>query len=145
MFDVTAVEANVVLPENANVTVQDLFPNGHVGRAPANNGRTLVYNHRTTTVGGQTVLVDNPAGGADIAVQLPTHQGPIHDPTALAYVLTSDLEGQGNQPRTLIAGRPIEPLVLRANAGDCVRSRCATACRPPARRSSRRFAPSRAW
>ena len=89
------------------------------GRLP-NNGRTLVYNHRTTTVGGQTVLVDNPAGGADIAVLLPTHQGPIHDPTALAYMRTSDLEGQGNQPRTLIAGRPIEPLVLRVNAGDCI-------------------------
>ena len=116
IFDVTAVEANVALPANGNVTVQDLFPTGHVGRAPANNGRTLVYNHRTTTVGGQTVLVDNPAGGADIAVVLPTHQGPIHDPTALAYVLTSDLDRAG----LLNAGAPIEPLVLRVRAGDCI-------------------------
>jgi hypothetical protein len=116
IFDVTAVEANVALPANGNVTVQDLSPTGHVGRAPANNGRTLVYNHRTTTVGGQVVLVDNPAGGADIAVQLPTHQGPIHDPTALAYVLTSDLDRAG----LLNAGAPIEPLVLRVRAGDCV-------------------------
>src|SRR5207342_3024679 len=115
---ITAVEANVALPANANVTVQDLSPTGHVGRAPANNGRTLVYNHRTTTVGGQTVLIDGPNG--EVAVTLPTHQGPIHDPTALAYVLTSDLVGQGNQPRTLRAGAPIEPLVLRVQAGDCV-------------------------
>src|SRR6185369_2064337 len=90
-YDISAVEANRVLPKNANVVVQDLFPAGHVGRSPNRNGSSLVYNHRTTTVGGQVVLVDNPAGGADIAVQLPTHQGPIHDPTALLYVRTSDL------------------------------------------------------
>jgi hypothetical protein len=34
----------------------------------------------------------------------------------MMYVLTADLDGQGR----LRAGRPIEPLVLRVNAGDCV-------------------------
>src|SRR4029077_14080607 len=86
-YDITAVEANRVLPKNANVVVQDLFPNGHVGRSPNKNGSSLVYNHRTTTVGGQTVNVDPPG----TVIVLPTHQGPIHDPTALIYTRTSDL------------------------------------------------------
>ena len=168
-FDIQAVEANKVLPVNPNVVIQDLFPAGHVGSKPAANGGSLVYNHRTTTVGGQVVLVDNPAGGADIAVQLPTHQGPIHDPTALLYVRTSDLTpftqlsaaelsqfnissqlttttttttlsttttatttdtataaclagGATNMacPVVIRNGTPIEPIVLRANAGDCI-------------------------
>jgi len=131
-FDITAVEANKALPGNANVTIQDLFPNGHVGSSPAANGGTLVYNHRTTTVGGQTVVVDT---GATIV--LPTHQGPLHDPTALLYVKTSDLVptpvtgadttacnsgGVNNMscPVKLAATAPIEPLVMRANAGDCI-------------------------
>src|SRR5262245_46068255 len=89
-YDITAAEANRVLPRNPNVVIQDLFPNAHLGRSPTRNGATLVYNHRTTTVGGQTVLVDGPDGN-EVAVTLPTHQGPIHDPTALIYVRTSDL------------------------------------------------------
>jgi manganese oxidase len=86
-FDVTAIPANRALPRNPNVTIQDLFRNGHVGGRPQANGGTLVYNHRTTTVGGQTVI--DPQDGD--AVVLPTHQGPLHDPTALLYVRTSDL------------------------------------------------------
>ena len=100
--------------------------------------------------GGQTVLVDNPAGGADIAVQLPTHQGPIHDPTALALRAHFGSDGHGDltavtDPTAItvtdehgnagcrhdtawrcpailpgIRHAPIEPLVLRANAGDCI-------------------------
>src|SRR4029077_12495499 len=62
-------------------------PNGHVGRSPNRNGSSLVYNHRTTTVGGQTVV--DPETG--VTIVLPTHQGPIHDPTALIYMRTSDL------------------------------------------------------
>jgi manganese oxidase len=56
-------------------------------------GGTLVYNSRTSQ-GGQ-----------------------LHDPTAILYVRTADLD-----PTTLRLkpGVPIEPLILRANAGDCV-------------------------
>jgi manganese oxidase len=43
-------------------------------------------------------------------------QGWLHDPTALMYVRDSDLDANGK----LIAGRPIEPLVLRAAAGECI-------------------------
>jgi hypothetical protein len=135
-YDITAVLANRVLPPNANVTIQDVAPGRHVGQTPDNNGRTLVYNHRTTTVGGQTVLVDAP-GGTEVAVQLPTHQGPIHDPTAQLYVRTSDLQtapttqfetnqcnngGVNNPlcPVLLNPAAPVEPIVLRATAGECV-------------------------
>ena len=130
-YDVTAVLANRVLPANANVSIQDVAPGGHVGVAPANNGRTLVYNHRTTTVGGQTVDVDGEI------VLLPTHQGPLHDPTAMLYVRTSDLQAAPTTPVEtalcnaggvqnplcpviLNPAAPIEPLVLRAAAGDCI-------------------------
>jgi hypothetical protein len=56
-------------------------------------GGTLVYNPRTNQ-GGQ-----------------------LHDPTAILYVRTSDLNTSGQ----LIAGRPIEPLVIRARAGECIK------------------------
>ena len=86
-FDVTAAAANDILPPNTNVTIQDVEPNGHLGNAPDTAGGTLVYNPRTTTVGGQFVE-DEETG---LPVQLPIHQGPIHDPTALLYVHTDDL------------------------------------------------------
>jgi hypothetical protein len=55
-------------------------------------GGTLVYNKRTNQ-GGQ-----------------------LHDPTAILYVRDTDLDGHGQ----LLPGAPIEPLVLRAAAGDCI-------------------------
>ncbi len=43
-------------------------------------------------------------------------QGPLNDPTAILYVRTEDLNPDG----TLKADAPIEPLILRAAAGECV-------------------------
>jgi hypothetical protein len=40
----------------------------------------------------------------------------LHDPTAILYVRSDDLSSTFK----LKAGKPIEPLILRANAGDCV-------------------------
>ena len=57
-------------------------------------GGTLVYNQRTGPLG----------------------DGPINDPTAILYVRTSDIDSHGQ----LRPGTPIEPLILRANAGDCI-------------------------
>src|SRR5690606_28674552 len=42
--------------------------------------------------------------------------GPLNDPTAILYVRTADLDNQGK----LKPGVPVEPLILRANAGDCI-------------------------
>jgi len=55
-------------------------------------GGTLVYNSRTN------------------------QGGELHDPTAILYVRTDDLDSAGK----LKPGVPVEPLVLRANAGDCI-------------------------
>ena len=56
-------------------------------------GGTLVYNNRTN------------------------NGGKLHDPTAILYVRTTDIDaGTGK----LKANVPVEPLVLRANAGDCI-------------------------
>ncbi len=44
------------------------------------------------------------------------NEGPLNDPTGLLYVQTADLKNNG----TLKTGVPIEPLVLRADAGDCI-------------------------
>jgi hypothetical protein len=41
--------------------------------------------------------------------------GKLHDPTAIIYVRTSDLNADGKY-----TGPPVEPLILRANAGDCI-------------------------
>ena len=43
--------------------------------------------------------------------------GPLFDPTALLYVRTTDLDASGR----LLSTVPIEPLVLRARAGECVK------------------------
>lgn len=64
--------------------------------------KTLVYNPRLT-------FLKNPNTGE-------VHQGPLHDPTAIMYVRSEDLDTSGK----LKAGVPIEPLILRANAGDCI-------------------------
>ncbi len=87
-----------VCPSGAPVRTLD------VTAIPAANlpGGTLTYNSRATTVKG-TILGDE--------------TGPLQDPTAIVYVRTSDLDRTtGN----LIAGYPVEPLVLRAAAGECI-------------------------
>ena len=40
----------------------------------------------------------------------------LNDPTAIMYFRTGDLDSKGK----LKAGIPVEPLILRANAGDCI-------------------------
>ena len=64
--------------------------------AAALPGGRVVYNPRVGAFGG------NP--------------GPLNDPTALIYVNSSDLDATGS----LRPGVPVEPLVLRAVAGDCI-------------------------
>jgi hypothetical protein len=57
-------------------------------------------------------LIYNPRVGAFAG-----NPGPLNDPTALLYVNSEDLDALGR----LKPGVPIEPLVLRAAAGDCIR------------------------
>jgi len=105
-YDISAVLANSALNKPATVTIpNNVNPITNVGGPLNTAGGTLVYNHRDTTVSGPDPL------GAIV-----THQGPIHDPTAILYVRTSDLDAAGK----LKAGAPVEPLVLRAKAGECI-------------------------
>jgi len=138
-LNVIAILANDLLP-NLGVTVTIAQPgaaNQHVGGPLNDDGGTLVYNPRTTQVGGQTVDTE------DGPVTLPTHNGPLHDPTAMLYVDARDVEpdparggkvGKGackdsrgslgvannNCPIKLKDGMKVEPLVIRTNANDCV-------------------------
>ncbi|MBB5693068.1 cupredoxin domain-containing protein [Muricoccus pecuniae] len=57
-----------------------------------------------------TGIIYNPRAG-NFAAQ----RGPITDPTGALYVLDSDLNAGKLRPEA-----PVEPLVLRANAGDCI-------------------------
>ncbi|HEX7287971.1 MAG TPA: multicopper oxidase domain-containing protein [Candidatus Angelobacter sp.] len=83
-------------PNTAPVKVADVTITTAAQALP---GGTLVYNSRTTQVA-------------------PGLAGPLHDPTAIIYVRTSDLDVNGK----LLPGTPIEPLVLRANPGDCLKT-----------------------
>jgi hypothetical protein len=175
-FDVTAVLANDVLPNNLGVTINgnpqvdvdgDGIPDGgdsdgdgvgdNVGGPLLTNsegGGTLVYNRRQTVVAPDTLR------------GLPGGAGPLNDPTAMMYVRTEDLvaEVEANAPAACFNGPngknpykfnpglkncnvdltgcqtsgggwdpklptckvklrdnvPVEPLVLRVNAGDCI-------------------------
>ncbi|MEQ1776926.1 MAG: hypothetical protein ABL863_00095, partial [Nitrosomonas sp.] len=73
-------------------------------------GGTLVYNPRSTQISigiydKNGELLDTKLYGT----------GPLHDPTAIMLVRDEDLENGRLKP-----GVPVEPLVLRAAAGDCI-------------------------
>ena len=112
-YDISAVLANDALSNEHGVTIAPPGPvsSMHVGSALNPNGGTLVYNHRNTAVAGSFVIDET---GQTVNL---VHQGPLHDPTAILYVRTADLNKAGK----LKAGVPVEPLMLRAAAGDCVK------------------------
>ncbi|MDY7092702.1 MAG: hypothetical protein SX243_06990, partial [Acidobacteriota bacterium] len=91
IYDITAVAATEVLPD-----------------------RTLYYNWRDTTV----VRWDDPDAD-EYPPSSTVNRGPLHDPTAMLFVETSDLDYSGTRP-VLRPDAPVEPLILRANAGDCI-------------------------
>jgi hypothetical protein len=68
----------------------------------------LVYNDRTTAV-------KNPDGSVQGA-------GPLIDPDGLMFVWTNDVVWDSTgKPVGLKPGTPVEPIVMRANAGDCIK------------------------
>ncbi|HEV2704918.1 MAG TPA: hypothetical protein VGV59_03280 [Pyrinomonadaceae bacterium] len=56
-------------------------------------------------------------GGTLVYNNRPGNGGQLHDPTAIMYFRTSDIDAATGKVK---AGVPIEPLVLRANAGECL-------------------------
>ena len=123
-YDVTAVLANDILPNNLGVTIPqlgDIDPSmgttygSQTNGGPLDpNGGTLVMNRRGTVVPTITAVeggvVDTFRGG----------EGALNDPTAMMYVMTSDMVDPANPKAGLKPGAPVEPVVLRANAGDCI-------------------------
>lgn len=73
-------------------------------------GGTLVYNPRPTAI---SIKIHDDAGRLVDIQKFGT--GPLHDPTAILFVRDEDLEHGKLRP-----GAPIEPLVLRAKAGECI-------------------------
>ncbi len=64
------------------------------------------------------VAAQNALPGGTLVYNNRTNQGGVlHDPTAILYVRTNDVDAATGK---LKAGVPVEPLVLRANAGDCI-------------------------
>jgi hypothetical protein len=172
-FDLSAVLANEVLPNNLNVTIPpNTAPTDNVGGVLDPNGGTLVYNRRGT---GITVCDAGFDEAGNCLVSTRTVAGPLNDPTAMMYVRTEDLisvaestagpecfnTGGGGRNKKIKGGNntgqfdptlpgctvditgcetpegnfdaklttcpvvlrpnvPVEPLVLRANAGDCI-------------------------
>ncbi|MCB1886745.1 MAG: hypothetical protein KDH20_03960, partial [Rhodocyclaceae bacterium] len=111
-FDITAVLANQALRNQLGVRIpENKDPVDNVGGRLDPEGGTLVYNPRPTTIRDLAVKLDN----GEI-LEIAGNKGPLHDPTGIMYVRTADLNADGK----LKADAPVEPLVLRANAGDCL-------------------------
>jgi manganese oxidase len=99
-------------PVNSNLGLQEL-PNNRKGSTPGSKLDLVcpvtapVRHYDVTAVTAQALpggtLVYNSRGG-------------LNDPTAILFVRSGDLNAAG----LLKAGVPIEPLVLRAAAGDCI-------------------------
>lgn len=97
------------------------LPNNPNGKAPNVNLTSLngicpksapVRSFSITAVTAANALT----GGKLIYNPRSVNGGPLNDPTAILYVRTGDLDTTGK----LKTGVPIEPLILRANAGDCI-------------------------
>ena len=148
-YEVVAMSANQLLGNDIGATLVpgDSSAKMHVGAkvdsygnpVPSNDpdgitainpdGGTLVYNNRPTNIRTIDVALDD-----GTTLTLGGQSGPLHDPTALVYVLMDDLETIGNCAASttlpdkammncqvrLKADAPVEPVVLRANAGDCI-------------------------
>lgn len=136
-YDLTAVLANDVLGNAVAATIvpadADLGKE-HAGAPLVATGGTLVYNPRGASVAALDKVLD---GGGTFAQD--AHVGGVlHDPTAILYVRTADLVARSKtDSRCLTNGKltpsnyacpvvlrpqaPVEPIVLRAAAGDCVK------------------------
>jgi hypothetical protein len=102
------------------------LPNNPAGAKPVNPNEKSKFNGvcpKSAPVRSYTVVADTASdllpGGTLVynSRSGSNNEGPLHDPTAILYVLKSDIDsGTGK----LYSYAPVEPLVLRANAGDCI-------------------------
>ena len=113
-YDLTAAVANDILGNAVGATIVpgDLSATMHEGGPLDPAGGTLVYNPRPTAI-QQFDLTDD---AGNVIGTVGGQSGPLHDPTAMMLVRTSDLGADGK----LRPGAPVEPVVLRAAAGECL-------------------------
>lgn len=114
-YHLVATLANEVLAPTPTITLPGI---GSIDP----KGGTLVYNPRQTSISLQIFQeTDDPATpGNEEGTLLKTEHfgvGPLHDPTAILIVHRSDIDPATGQLRPRA---PVEPVVLRAAAGDCV-------------------------
>jgi hypothetical protein len=147
-YDITAVSVNDVLGKPAGVDIDDLFPNSHVGAAPDADGGTLVYNPRETIVAGTDELNDviKSKNNAEFTRKGPLHDPTAIIYVNTDDLVAKYPGGSGKGPNfvpddpycwrmekkakydpslpacsvRLADGVPVEPPVIRANAGDCI-------------------------
>ena len=114
-YAITAALANDILGNPFNVTIvpADDASTMHAGGKLNPAGGTLVYNPRETVTRPFQFIPDDPG---EPILTVGGKQGPLHDPTGIMYVRSADLDAAGK----LKAGVPVEPLVLRAAAGECI-------------------------
>ncbi|WPN49209.1 manganese-oxidizing multicopper oxidase MnxG [Pseudomonas sp. P8_241] len=113
-YEVVAALANDILSNPLGLSIGDSAGLGqHVGGPLNPAGGTLVFNSRTVSI--PQVTVTDPEDGETITIG--GQSGPLHDPTAILYVRKADLDPSTGK---LKPGVPVEPLVLRAAAGDCI-------------------------
>ena len=113
-YEVVAALANDILRNPLNLSIGDPAGIGqHVGGPLNPAGGTLVFNSRTVSI--PQVTVTDPEDGETFTIG--GQSGPLHDPTAILYVRKGDLDPITGK---LKPGVPVEPLVLRAAAGDCI-------------------------
>lgn len=118
-YSVSAVLANQALPNPLGAYIDQPRRGSHSYIDP--QGGTLIYNPRPTAI-----QIDVYDGGKKIRTDS-FGAGPLHDPTAILFVRSEDLDASGRliSTPTVANGqpyyRPLEPLVLRAAAGECVR------------------------
>jgi hypothetical protein len=145
-FDISAVLANDVLDNTVDVKLVSgsrMFGSLTADATGKLNGGTLVYNPRNTDIPDVKLPAD-PAAGIPARTISGHSGGVLHDPTAILYVQTKDLELKPSviPPTACLKGiklnqdaigmgcpvenlklkpqAPLEPLVLRAAAGECI-------------------------
>lgn len=104
----------VALPNNAKGKLKIVNSQYFRGVCP----KYRSYDPRARKLSITAILAqDALPGGALVYNSRETNGGPLTDPTAILYVQSSDIDEKTGR---LKAGVPVEPLVIRINAGDCL-------------------------
>jgi hypothetical protein len=110
------ISANPATIDGATTTTlstEEAAAYGGHGGVPVCPANAPARNFSVTAVTAQLAL---PGGTLVYNKRIDAAAGRLHDPTAILFVRSSDLDAN----KRLKAGVPVEPLVLRARAGECI-------------------------